>query len=92
MEKDGKMEKEKKLQAICAKYELPRCSPADKRNGKGQKVSFTMYFCALAFLCMLIRVNTDVAPSQILVSVKKCKYANALDSNKITETDRNRVI
>lgn len=36
------MEKEKKLLAICAKYELPRSSPAGKRNGKGQKVSFTM--------------------------------------------------
>lgn len=44
MEKDGEMEKAKKLLAICAKYELPRSSPADKRNGKGQKVSFTMYF------------------------------------------------
>ncbi len=58
MEKDGEMEKEKKLPAICAKYELPRCSPTDKCNGKGQKVSFTMYFCVLAFLCILIRVNT----------------------------------
>lgn len=71
MEKDGEMEKEKKLLAICAKYELPRSRPADKRNGKGQKVSFTVYFCALALSCMLIRVNTDVAPCQILVSAKK---------------------
>ncbi len=42
MEKYGEMEKEKKLPAICAKYELPHSSPPEKRNGKGQKVSFTM--------------------------------------------------
>lgn len=38
MEKDGEMEKEKKLPAICAKYEFPHSSPPDKRNEKGQKV------------------------------------------------------
>lgn len=58
MEKDGEMEKEKRLLAICAEYELIRSSPAGKRNGNGQKVSFTVYFCVLAFLRILIRVNT----------------------------------